>query len=188
MNKSINSLRSIEYLFFDTPFGPSLIAGSKQGICFLSFVDETSQISLAHIQSLWPEHKLVPGSAALKAMAKSVFARPDTHAPSPTLDFHGTTFQCEVWAHLATIPFGQTCTYGQIAKDIGRPKSARAVAGAVASNQLAYLVPCHRVVPGSGRGAGGYRWGSLRKAAILGWEQANSLKLTDLQVVQNTRI
>lgn len=82
------------------------------------------------------------------------------------LDMHGTSFQKKVWTMLQKIPQGTTKTYTEVACMIGKPTAVRAVASAIAKNEIALLVPCHRVVPSSG-GAGKYRWGSERKKKLL---------------------
>jgi O-6-methylguanine DNA methyltransferase len=89
----------------------------------------------------------------------------------PALDVNGTDFQRLVWAALAQIPAGETRTYGEVARAIGRDGSARAVARACATNNVAVLVPCHRVIRGDGE-LGGYRWGTQRKEALLAREAA----------------
>ena len=81
-----------------------------------------------------------------------------------------TAFQRQVWEALRAIPPGETRSYGDVAKSIGRPKAVRAVATACASNNVALAVPCHRVVRGDGS-AGGYRWGAGRKKALLDSER-----------------
>jgi AraC family transcriptional regulator of adaptative response/methylated-DNA-[protein]-cysteine methyltransferase len=82
------------------------------------------------------------------------------------LDVGGTAFQRRVWEALQRIPRGSTRTYGEIAREIGRPTAARAVAGACADNRVAVVIPCHRVVREDG-GLGGYRWGVDRKRGLL---------------------
>src|SRR5690606_17391074 len=82
------------------------------------------------------------------------------------LDIRGTAFQQRVWQALRGIPCGETATYAEIARRIGAPGSARAVAGACAANPLAVAIPCHRVIAGDGR-LSGYRWGVERKRALL---------------------
>ncbi len=89
------------------------------------------------------------------------------------LDLQGTPFQLLVWNALREIPCGETRTYSQIAQAIGRPTAARAVARACASNEIAVIVPCHRVVRSSGE-LSGYRWGVERKRAILEREALSS--------------
>ncbi|MGA1128430.1 MAG: methylated-DNA--[protein]-cysteine S-methyltransferase, partial [bacterium] len=93
----------------------------------------------------------------------------DTKLP---LDIRGTVFQEKVWRALTEIPSGETVSYTQLAKSLGQPKAARAVASACAANRLAILVPCHRVIRGSGELAG-YKWGIERKQKLLGQETKN---------------
>ncbi len=92
------------------------------------------------------------------------------------LDLKGTEFQQSVWRRLLEIPFGATTSYGQIAADLGRPQSSRAVGSAVGANPLSLLVPCHRVLPRAG-GTGHYRWGADRKRALLDAEQESGSDL-----------
>jgi AraC family transcriptional regulator of adaptative response/methylated-DNA-[protein]-cysteine methyltransferase len=86
------------------------------------------------------------------------------------LDVRATTFQARVWRELRAIPAGATRSYGEIARRIGRPRSARAVGRACASNPVALLIPCHRAV-GSDGALSGYRWGAGRKKALLAMER-----------------
>ena len=89
------------------------------------------------------------------------------------LDIQGTAFQCQVWAALREIPAGHTLSYTAVAAHIGAPSAARAVAGACAANQLAVVIPCHRVVRQNGD-LSGYRWGIERKQKLLAREQEPS--------------
>jgi AraC family transcriptional regulator of adaptative response/methylated-DNA-[protein]-cysteine methyltransferase len=86
------------------------------------------------------------------------------------LDIAGTAFQAKVWKFLRTIPAGETRTYAEVAAGIGQSTSVRAVARACASNRIAVLIPCHRVLRGSGEMAG-YRWGIERKIALIRLEK-----------------
>jgi AraC family transcriptional regulator of adaptative response/methylated-DNA-[protein]-cysteine methyltransferase len=103
-----------------------------------------------------------------KTWVKQVLA----HLESPQrtlglpLDVQGTAFQRLVWTALREIPPGSTASYADIASKIGRPKAARAVARACATNKIAVAIPCHRAVRRDG-GLGGYRWGMERKRAVL---------------------
>jgi AraC family transcriptional regulator of adaptative response/methylated-DNA-[protein]-cysteine methyltransferase len=85
------------------------------------------------------------------------------------LDIRATAFQRAVWEELRRVPAGETVTYAELARRIGRPSAVRAVASAVASNHLAVLIPCHRVVRSDGA-IGGYRWGVERKRRLLAAE------------------
>ena len=87
------------------------------------------------------------------------------------LDIHATAFQMRVWEYLRTIPYGSVQSYSEVAAGIGQPKAARAVARACASNTVALVIPCHRVIRGTGE-LGGYRWGMARKRALLDRERA----------------
>ena len=91
--------------------------------------------------------------------------------PDLPLDIRGTAFQARVWRALQKIPAGATASYREIAAAIGQPKAVRAVAQACATNRLALLVPCHRVIRSDGEFAG-YRWGLERKRALLAGERA----------------
>jgi AraC family transcriptional regulator, regulatory protein of adaptative response / methylated-DNA-[protein]-cysteine methyltransferase len=86
--------------------------------------------------------------------------------PDLPCDLTGTNFQKQVWQFLKTIPSGKTYSYSVLAKAIGKPKAVRATASACAKNQIALIIPCHRIVPESG-GVGEYRWGSKLKAKLL---------------------
>jgi AraC family transcriptional regulator of adaptative response/methylated-DNA-[protein]-cysteine methyltransferase len=90
------------------------------------------------------------------------------------LDLQASAFQWQVWRALQRIPEGATRSYQAIARELGRPSAARAVARACASNRVAVLIPCHRVVRGDGA-LGGYRWGVARKAALLEREGARTV-------------
>jgi AraC family transcriptional regulator of adaptative response/methylated-DNA-[protein]-cysteine methyltransferase len=87
------------------------------------------------------------------------------------VDIRATAFQTKVWNFLITIPRGEVRSYSEVAAAIGQPTAVRAVAHACASNQLALIIPCHRVLRGTGH-LGGYRWGIERKRALLAMEKA----------------
>ena len=89
------------------------------------------------------------------------------------LDIQGTAFQSRVWRALRAIPLGATASYGKVAALIGRPSAARAVAAACASNRIALLIPCHRVI-GADQQLRGYRWGKERKQKLLARERSHS--------------
>ena len=99
----------------------------------------------------------------------SIFAKQDKQRQPLSLYVQGTNFQTNVWRALLQIPSGQLITYGNLATMIGNQKASRAVGHAVGANPIAFLIPCHRVILVSGA-IGNYRWGHIRKRAILGWE------------------
>lgn len=94
------------------------------------------------------------------------FERLDAGGRWRCLDPAGTEFQKSVWRALLEIPYGGRSSYGRIAAELGRPKASRAVGSAVGANPIAWLLPCHRVLPRSGE-VGHYRWGAERKRALL---------------------
>ena len=161
----------IEYRFFNSRFGECLIARSEQGICGLEFVKGSRAETLQRLERDHPGATLAEGDRRLVADAESIF-EPNARV-RPDLHLSGTDFQIAVWNSLYQIPLGATVSYQAVAEAIGRPRAVRAVANAVASNRLAYLVPCHRVVRSNGA-LGGYRWGVALKSALLDWETAES--------------
>ena len=150
-----------------TPFGTALIGSTERGVCHLSFVDEAEPDG-ASIAEEWPGARLERDDAAARTVADAIFA-----GDRPPLHVRGTNFQLQVWQALLRIPRGHVAAYSDVAAGLGRPRAVRAVAGAVARNRVAWLIPCHRVIRKVGA-AGGYRWGTERKRAMLAWESARA--------------
>ncbi len=161
--------------FGDTPFGRALIAFTSRGICHLSFVEPRCRESAAAmLQAMWPAATLEPDPAGSSALLARIFARlPATADSGLSLWVSGTNFQIQVWRALLQIPYAGLLSYGQLAALLGRPNAARAVGSAVASNRVAFLIPCHRVLRGSGD-FGVYHWGPERKMAMCAWEVATA--------------
>jgi AraC family transcriptional regulator, regulatory protein of adaptative response / methylated-DNA-[protein]-cysteine methyltransferase len=159
---------TIVYTAGSTDFGEVLVAATHIGICHLAFFNQQSQ-ALADLQRQFPKAQLQPGSSPLHAAAFALLG--PNGAPPTHLVVHakGTAFQLKVWEALLRIPAGGITTYGHLAVQIAQDGAARAVGRAVGSNPVAYLIPCHRVMP-TGGGFGGYRWGVGLKAALLRWE------------------
>ena len=120
----------------------------------------------------WPKARLVKNHKRTAAMSRRVFGSPaeGNHTTIPLL-LKGTNFQIKVWEALLRIPPGSVTSYHRLARAIGNPTAGRAVGTAVGANPIAYLIPCHRVILSTGA-FGNYRYGTSRKKAILGWEQA----------------
>ena len=155
-----------------TEVGFMLVAATERGICAAELGDDRAAL-VAQLRARLPEAVLVEDAGALRAWADRIarfIATPD-HGLDLPLDVRGTAFQARVWRALRRIPPGETRNYAEIARALGRPNAVRAVAQACASNRLAVLVPCHRVVRSDG-GPGGYRWGVERKRALLAREAA----------------
>jgi AraC family transcriptional regulator, regulatory protein of adaptative response / methylated-DNA-[protein]-cysteine methyltransferase len=157
--------------FGSSPFGDCLAALSPRGICHLSFVDNSRKTSWDELRKLWPNAHWQRDDASTQKLLKQVFARPDrSQVRKPLKAFvKGTDFQLRVWRALLRIPSGRLLSYGQLASSVGAPSAARAVGSAVGSNELAWLIPCHRVIRQTGA-AGEYRWDAVRKRAMIAWE------------------
>ena len=166
---------AIGYALVASPLGRLLVAATSSGVCAVKLGDSDTALE-ADLRREFSGATLSQGrivkaewvSAIVKALRGS--AR-DIDLP---LDVRGTAFQWRVWRALQQIPFGETRSYSQIAATLGQPRAARAVARACASNPVCLVVPCHRVVPKDGGGAGGYRWGIARKRRLLQRESAHA--------------
>jgi AraC family transcriptional regulator, regulatory protein of adaptative response / methylated-DNA-[protein]-cysteine methyltransferase len=161
----------IAYGFHPSPFGECLLALTARGICFLAFVDSGRPSALDQLRRLWPNASLSEAPGRTLPIVERIFS-PVSDAPLP-LHLRGTNFQIKVWEALMRLPPGKVITYQALAEQIQSSAAARAVGNALAQNPLAYLIPCHRVLQKSGH-FGNYRYGSTRKKAILGWEQAHA--------------
>ncbi len=146
----------------DSRFGRLVIAEGPEGICRIGFGDGVEQ----ELARDWPRAELRRDDARAAVLARSVMAGEEL-----PLCVRGTPFQRAVWRELRRIPEGETISYGELARRVGRPKAQRAVGAAVGANRIAWLVPCHRVVRGDG-GLGGFRWGCDCKRAMLEWERS----------------
>ena len=165
----------LSYGVHPTPFGDCLLAASEGRICWLSFLgDGRVERALTELRRAWPQARLVEDQETTRGLAQRAFLPPSQGDAPPPLLVKGTAFQIEVWKALLSIPFGQVVSYGDVARMVGRPRAARAVGQAVGANPIAYLVPCHRVIRGSGD-LGGYGGGVAKKRAMLAWERAQVL-------------
>jgi AraC family transcriptional regulator of adaptative response/methylated-DNA-[protein]-cysteine methyltransferase len=161
----------IEYATIASPVGRVLVAATENGVCAVKI--GTSDSTLA--AELRREYPLAEIQQARRAKPEWVAAIAD-HLREGTpldlpIDVQATAFQWKVWRALQRIPAGQTRAYAEVARSLGKPKAVRAVARACATNPVALIVPCHRVVPATG-GTGGYRWGADRKKKLLAAEAA----------------
>jgi len=168
----------IDYTTVESDYGRVLVAATQKGIAAVFLGDSDSKLE-RDLRQDFPAADIARNDAALAARVKGVLARlygrkPSAlDAPDVPLDIIGTAFQWKVWKALTEIPAGETRTYGEIAKRIGAPKSARAVGRACATNQAAGVIPCHRAVGSSGA-LTGYRWGVARKERLLADERRRS--------------
>lgn len=171
--------------FADSPFGKCLMGESHRGICHLSFIEsESEETALATLQKDWPQAKLQRDDSAAAGLAVRIFARANGSRSRPVLRafVRGTLFQVRVWRALLQVQPGTLVSYGRLAETIGQPAAARAVGTAVGQNPLAYLIPCHRVIRETGV-LGNYRWGQIRKRAIVAWESSPRFNAELLEAV-----
>jgi AraC family transcriptional regulator of adaptative response/methylated-DNA-[protein]-cysteine methyltransferase len=162
----------IAYGFHTSPFGRCLLAQTTRGICAIRFLandKEKSQV-LAGLQQEWALATFVADTDQTAETAERLFGHNRWDEDQPfRLHLRGSNFQVQVWQALLAIPQGGMVSYSDLANYMGRPSAVRAAASAVAKNPVAYLIPCHRVISKTGQ-IHNYRWGSVRKRAILGWE------------------
>ena len=163
---------TIHYTVVPTTMGLLLVAVTERGVCSVTLGDdETTLVEL--LRAEFAGAQLERATDANDRLVDAVVAHVEGRggADELPLDVRATAFQWQVWRALQRIPEGVTLSYQAVAAGLGRPTAARAVARACASNRIAVLIPCHRVVRGDG-GLGGYRWGIARKAALLAREAA----------------
>lgn len=160
----------ITFAVGECSLGSILVATSVKGICAILLGNDPDALA-RDLQDRFPRARLIGGDARFEAMVAKVvgFVEAPGIGLGLPLDVRGTVFQQRVWRALREIPAGSTASYTEIAKRIGEPKAARAVAAACAANALAVAIPCHRVVKTDGA-LSGYRWGVERKRALLARE------------------
>lgn len=154
-----------------TPFGNALIAWTQRGICHLGFVEgEASANAVDGLKQDWPGTTFVHDRQRALQLAATIFHANPSAQPLHLL-LRGTNFQIKVWEALISVEPGEMVSYSQLAKMVGAPKASRSVGTAIGKNNIALLIPCHRVIRETGE-IGGYRWGPDRKAALLAREGA----------------
>lgn len=164
----------IRYGFTTSPFGTIIIGTTARGICHLRFVESgQTDIEEAELQSEWLHAQFERDDAMAQSLSSQIFS-PFNEAKPLSVLLRGTNFQIKVWEALMRIPFGYTLAYGDLAALAGIPKAQRSIGTAMAKNNIALLIPCHRVIRESGD-IGLYRWGPERKRALMVWEQYRRL-------------
>jgi AraC family transcriptional regulator of adaptative response/methylated-DNA-[protein]-cysteine methyltransferase len=164
---------AIDWSTVETPLGTVLVAATDKGLCFVEVGSNTAALVKALRDEFpaatvaeRPSARLKPLLQAARAVALALDVPPDV-----PLDIRGTAFQWKVWRALTEIPRGETRTYSDVARAIGAPSSVRAVARACATNPVALVVPCHRVIGRDG-GLHGFRWGLEVKRRLIEAERA----------------
>ncbi|MGA8028120.1 MAG: methylated-DNA--[protein]-cysteine S-methyltransferase [Bryobacteraceae bacterium] len=166
----------ISYVSIDTPLGLMMAGATDRGLCFLQFAESPHEL-LQMLRKEYPAATLEPVKTPypqqLDLWMKSLdrYLRRELVRLDVPIDVHATAFQLKVWRYLQSIPYGEVQSYSEVAAGIGSPRAARAVAHACASNPVAIVIPCHRVLRGTGE-LGGYRWGLERKRVLIDAERA----------------
>ncbi len=168
----------INYTTAKCALGVLLVAGTERGVCAVKLSDSEAQLE-ADLHAEYPLAQIQRNDANLREPVKELLdylagKQPRLDLP---LDIQATAFQWQVWENLRAIPYGQTKSYSEVAAAMGQPKAVRAVARACATNPVALVIPCHRVIR-EDQSLGGYRWGLERKEKILAKERrmAESVK------------
>lgn len=158
---------TIRWAIVPTSLGQMLLAATEKGICRLSFDEDESVLT-----QRFPNAEIVPGGPALEHLVAGAIAAIEHPAAMPDLplDVAGTAFQQAIWNELRRIPAGETRTYAEIAAAVGKPKAVRAAGSANGANNVAVLIPCHRVIRTDGS-LGGYAYGLERKEKLLNAER-----------------
>jgi AraC family transcriptional regulator of adaptative response/methylated-DNA-[protein]-cysteine methyltransferase len=165
----------ITYGFVHTALGLMLVGATDRGLCFLQFGESEAQLRdalAAEYPAAMVEPLPEPPPASFRAWVDALNRYLEGREPDLRLPVHvrATSLQMSVWRYLQSIPSGTVESYQEVARGIGRPKAARAVARACASNHVALAIPCHRVIRGNGE-LGGYRWGLDRKRTLIDSER-----------------
>lgn len=165
--------RVITYTIAGSPLGYLLLAATDKGICAVRLGSNKKELERELKKEFAAAH-LIQNSQQVQPWIQALVDYLAGHSPWPLLpyDVRATAFQRRVWDWLRTIPAGTTYNYAELAKAIGQSTAARAVARACASNPVALVIPCHRIVPRSG-GIGGYRWSPARKQKLLTLEKSS---------------
>jgi AraC family transcriptional regulator, regulatory protein of adaptative response / methylated-DNA-[protein]-cysteine methyltransferase len=161
---------AIRFEVLDTPAGLLLVGATEKGICSIKLGDSEAELERA-LRQEFPAAEVRRDAEFLSPWAGALREHLAGRLPKleVPVDIQATAFQRRVWEYLQSIPYGTTQSYGQIARALGQPTASRAVARACATNPVAVVIPCHRVVRGDGA-MGGYRWGTARKRKLLEME------------------
>jgi AraC family transcriptional regulator of adaptative response/methylated-DNA-[protein]-cysteine methyltransferase len=162
---------SISYTIVDCDLGRLLVAATGRGVCSVQFGDTEGELEAA-LADEYPAADLCRDPARLDDFVKALLGQLEGQESSLELplDVRATAFQSRVWEELRRIPYGETRSYAEVAREMGQPSAVRAVARACATNPVALVTPCHRVVRGDGS-LSGYRWGVGRKRSLLARER-----------------
>lgn len=166
----------IDFTIADSPLGRLLLAATARGVCRVMIGDSDRTLE-EDLREEYPQATVRRNDRILSAQVRSLLEHLRGRSPHVELplDVRATAFQRRVWQQLQAIPYGETRTYQQVAASIGKPTATRAVARACATNPVALLIPCHRVI-GTDGSLRGYRWGIARKEKLLAQERVRQVR------------
>jgi len=158
---------NINYTIVSSSMGRLLVAMTDRGVCAVRMGDSDSDLE-TDLREEFPQAQITRADSALRDPVQKILNHLDNNEPRLDLpiDVRSTAFQRQVWEKLRAIPYGQTVSYGDVAKALGKPGAVRAVGRACATNPVALVIPCHRVVR-EDKSLGGYRWGLERKKKLI---------------------
>ena len=164
---------SISFTTAESVFGRLLVAMTQRGVCAVKLGDTDDEME-KELRTEFPVATITRTDSTLRKPVEEILGQLSKRSPHVDLplDIRSTAFQRQVWEKLRQIPYGQTVSYGDVAKSLGKPGAVRAVGRACARNPVALVIPCHRVVR-EDKTLGGYRWGLERKKKILAHERKN---------------
>ena len=170
---------NISYTIVDSTMGRLLVAVTERGVCSVRMSDDDAELE-QNLREEFPEAQITRDDSALREPVKKILSHLEKNEPRLDLpvDIRSTAFQRQVWEKLREIPYGETVSYGDVAKALGKPGAVRAVGRACATNPVALVIPCHRVVR-EDQSLGGYRWGLERKKKLLERERGRPFSSSD---------
>jgi AraC family transcriptional regulator of adaptative response/methylated-DNA-[protein]-cysteine methyltransferase len=164
----------INYAIVESPLGRLLVAATEKGVCSVKLGDSDAALR-TDLLAEFPAAEIRLDERPLRSALKAIVAHLSNKSPhlELPLDIRATAFQRQVWQQLRAIPYGETYSYSEVAAAIGQQKAVRAVARACATNPVALVIPCHRVIR-EDKSLGGYRWGLERKKKLLETERTQA--------------
>ena len=170
---------NISYTIVASPMGRLLVAVTERGVCAVRMADSDVELE-KDLREEFPHAQITRDDSTLRELVEKILNHLEKNEPhlDLPLDIRATAFQRQVWEHLRTIPYGETVSYAEVAKALGKPGAVRAVGRACATNPVALVIPCHRVVR-EDKSLGGYRWGLDRKKKLLEHESRRPFSPSD---------
>jgi AraC family transcriptional regulator, regulatory protein of adaptative response / methylated-DNA-[protein]-cysteine methyltransferase len=170
---------NIDYTTVESPLGRLLVALTERGVCAVRIADGDAELE-HDLRAEFPHAQIKRDDSLLREPVQKILNHLDHNEPhlDLPLDIRATAFQRQVWEKLRAIPYGETVSYGEVAKALGKPGAVRAVGRACATNPVALVIPCHRVVR-EDKTLGGYRWGLERKKKLLERESGRPFSSED---------